>query len=974
MRFVNLIFKKINKKAFFIAILLFLFLIIAGNFVYAQAESTHLPLWQDALLITLSKIIYAPVWISGKLIGVMMGLFLSAARYNDFIIAAPVLTGWEIIRDLCNMGFIIVLLIIAIGSILRIESYSYRTWLPKLVIMAVLINFSKAICGVVIDIAQIVMLTFVSGISEIGMGNFADMVGLNRFLSFSNYAGVVAKAEAGSEGITALSIAGTMILALVFSLITLVVITAITLVLVIRIAALWILVILSPFAFLFSASPAGNKYASQWVQSFTKWVFTGPVLAFFIWLSFLTVKGTGNVIFGSQKGSVVVGGAMAGLADIGRIEVMGTFIVAIVMLMASLVVAQQLGGMAASVAGSAYRSITSRWDKTVSGVRSVVRSPWTGAKELANVGTNKLHKYTGVDLNLKRAWAGVKRQKEYNKAKDYTEGATSAQKAMEEGGRAHGLLAMTGKQGEAWDYVMNWKNFGGLYRERRKGGKQLKDIRKNLEKEKKEEEFKRDFTEADKTKQNKMLFSLEKEKEKKEQKIASSNEYSNKFKEATKEKDRIEERIEFAKDTQKKGIESGGFVKFKADFVNQTKQQQEAELKTISDKRGKIEKKLQDEDIKNEEREKLQAKKESIDKNYKFAQGAIGKNINIEKAKTDKSVKTKIESYKQENEKVVNDFEKTKKRIENLGDEIARNIPEYSFEAAAADDKLVREEMSKISGVENSDQLNLMLRDAIKDHDKIRIKALTKKMTMRADENEFLSNLKYSTNYKGLQEFMKNLATKGHKHYGGFSKQEAYELGADISEKAKLTKHWEATGGFKIENGDWRPTTEKEHIASSNIEQFKYHLQDLIRKNNRLAYGEHDKDTGKFHLTKGGLVTLKLMDNPGGWKQWQTNGQMNAAIHLSSDDSTRRMKEAGISDKLINTIKERAGSASGMEDFDTDKIADEIEKAQTDPEFREKIRQENVKKEQEEKRKKKKSEKKAERKKGEEEETAMDSD
>ncbi|MEA2088633.1 MAG: hypothetical protein U9O55_02220, partial [Patescibacteria group bacterium] len=171
----------------------------------------------------------------------------------------------------------------------------------------------------------------------------------------------------------------TMILALVFSIIALVVIAAITLVLVIRIAALWILVILSPFAFLFSASPAGNKYASQWVQNFTKWVFTGPVLAFFIWLSFLTVKGTSNAIFHPEGNMLANEGISVGLASIGSAEVMGTFILAIVMLMASLIVAQQLGGMAASVAGGAYRSITSRGDRIVKGGFDKIRKTTVGA-------------------------------------------------------------------------------------------------------------------------------------------------------------------------------------------------------------------------------------------------------------------------------------------------------------------------------------------------------------------------------------------------------------------------------------------------------------------------------------------------------------------------------------------------------------------------------------------------------------------
>jgi len=65
------------------------------------------------------------------------------------------------------MSFILILLIIAFATILRQESYSKKL-LPKLLIMAVLINFSRTIFGLLIDFSQVIMLTFVNAFSAGG--------------------------------------------------------------------------------------------------------------------------------------------------------------------------------------------------------------------------------------------------------------------------------------------------------------------------------------------------------------------------------------------------------------------------------------------------------------------------------------------------------------------------------------------------------------------------------------------------------------------------------------------------------------------------------------------------------------------------------------------------------------------------------------------------------------------------------------
>ncbi len=303
------------------------------------------------------------IWLLGKLLVVLMSLVVWVAGYNNFIIAPAVEAGWEIVRDVCNMFFILLLLIIAFGTILNIKEYHWKHALPKLLLMAVLINFSKLICGVIIDFAQVVMLTFVNGFRDIAGGNLADMAGIMNLLNINSSSGEVG----------ALSLAGTYILALMYVLVSLVVITVILFVLVMRIIMLWILVVLSPLAYLLSTTDKTKGYAGQWWKQFGDNVVSGPLLAFFIWLSFVALQqsdikedrmfgpppdqGSDTQYYSEISGSA--GAASAGLATAGTQDGMLKFVISMGMLIGGLMITKQLSGAAGSIAGKGIGAINS---------------------------------------------------------------------------------------------------------------------------------------------------------------------------------------------------------------------------------------------------------------------------------------------------------------------------------------------------------------------------------------------------------------------------------------------------------------------------------------------------------------------------------------------------------------------------------------------------------------------------------------
>src|SRR3989338_3340136 len=87
----------------------------------------------------------------GKLLSAIISALIQIAKYNHIIDQPTVQSTWVIMRDFVNMFFVFALLLIAFSTILRLRQYEAKQLLPKLVLYAVLVNFSLTICGLFID-------------------------------------------------------------------------------------------------------------------------------------------------------------------------------------------------------------------------------------------------------------------------------------------------------------------------------------------------------------------------------------------------------------------------------------------------------------------------------------------------------------------------------------------------------------------------------------------------------------------------------------------------------------------------------------------------------------------------------------------------------------------------------------------------------------------------------------------------------
>lgn len=338
--------KKDNKKYF-----LLLFSIIISSFFFAVGAQASIGDLVTQFIGWVAQVIVSAM---GLILILLMRVLIYIAQYNDFIGSAAVSNGWVIVRDLCNMFFVVILLAISFATILHIEQYSYKKWLPKLVMMAILINFSKTICGLIIDFGQVVMLTFVNAFKDIGGGNLADMLGITEWLKIK---------EGGDENsVSNWNVIGAYILAIIYVFIAVGVIATMIAMLIMRIMMLWVYIVLSPAAYLLASFPGGQKYSSQWWSEFTKNVIVGPVLAFFIWLSFVTVApgSTGQSVLNMENNVPAQESANLGesrAAGAGSADFMVKFIISIAMLIGGLKISQEIGGAAGSIAGKGMNNI-----------------------------------------------------------------------------------------------------------------------------------------------------------------------------------------------------------------------------------------------------------------------------------------------------------------------------------------------------------------------------------------------------------------------------------------------------------------------------------------------------------------------------------------------------------------------------------------------------------------------------------------
>ncbi|MDZ7799046.1 MAG: hypothetical protein U5L76_05765 [Patescibacteria group bacterium] len=356
-----------NKKVkYTLTSLSLVFILVSFGIFWPQAANAGaVELFTELL----GHLLYEVAGLLGKILVAVIQMLIAIVQYNDFGQATAVQKGWVIIRDVCNMFFVAVLLMIAFGTIFKWETYRYNKLLGRFILMAFLINFSKFIALFLIDVSQVIMMTFVNAFSDIAAGNLISAFGLEEMFKFM---------ESGGQDLEFSGVIGALLLAIILLTIAVVTVLVLTMVLLMRILVLWLLIVLSPLAYFLRTWPgSGEKASSMWWKEFGKNLINGPLIAFFLWLSLSIISTSGGdklaqeeLNYGDRKitteqaieyeedtgmqdlGASVGGKFYTTISNISSSDRLLSFIISISLLMGSLLVAQKMSSAGGQAAGT----------------------------------------------------------------------------------------------------------------------------------------------------------------------------------------------------------------------------------------------------------------------------------------------------------------------------------------------------------------------------------------------------------------------------------------------------------------------------------------------------------------------------------------------------------------------------------------------------------------------------------------------
>lgn len=222
--------------------------------------------------------------------------------------SALVQSGWRFVMGLTNLFLIIIFIIIAISYILRIETFQAKKALPKLIIVALLMNFSLVFIGILVDISNVLYRTILVGndnliiqfIDSFGAGTLSNLLQLGIWLGtlivlwaipfiggFAQLAFVVLM----------LAISGPTVMTWIFQFVLFIMASGLfftyTFLFAARVFVIQLLAILSPLAFLCMILPQTEKYWKEWLEHLLSWIMLGIILLFFISIG---VRASGQLV------------------------------------------------------------------------------------------------------------------------------------------------------------------------------------------------------------------------------------------------------------------------------------------------------------------------------------------------------------------------------------------------------------------------------------------------------------------------------------------------------------------------------------------------------------------------------------------------------------------------------------------------------------------------------------------------------
>lgn len=191
--------------------------------------------------------------------------------------------GWPVLRDIANMGLILVLVAIGIGTMLNLKTNKKQ--LVTFFIIALLINFTPVITGVIIDFSNIIASILYASAQNAS----SAFIGANPFSSvtndFGSIIGLRTEAFNGSFSLADFAPSIKAIVSIFLNIIIIFMFLFLAALFLARTLVLQVLVILSPLAFVLYISPSTRKHFNRWWKAFLQWSIIIIPMIFSLWLA-----------------------------------------------------------------------------------------------------------------------------------------------------------------------------------------------------------------------------------------------------------------------------------------------------------------------------------------------------------------------------------------------------------------------------------------------------------------------------------------------------------------------------------------------------------------------------------------------------------------------------------------------------------------------------------------------------------------
>lgn len=208
-----------------------------------------------------------------------------------------VLNGWRFIVGVADIFLILILVVIAFAYIFKIETFEAKKALPRLIIIALLMNFSLIFVQIFVDISTILYQTILTGntglpskiIEQLGAGGYSVLLSLITWLTAISISFIIPFVSPFAQLALTLGVIGIVFLPnLLIWYIQIVLFFMVSgifflyvFLLAARIFIIQLLAILSPLAFLCYVLPQTKKYWNEWLNHLVQWVFFGIAVLFF---------------------------------------------------------------------------------------------------------------------------------------------------------------------------------------------------------------------------------------------------------------------------------------------------------------------------------------------------------------------------------------------------------------------------------------------------------------------------------------------------------------------------------------------------------------------------------------------------------------------------------------------------------------------------------------------------------------------